>query len=163
MLGFSTLGCPGLPLPAVAALARKYGISCVELRCAPDEPVHVGISPGERARVREDLAGLEINSLASYYRLCDDPLDKLRAHVELAHDLGVPAIRVFPGKSPETSVELAAERLARAAEVAEGVTLLVETHDLLLRGAEIARSLSATASSSVCPWSTAPARDQSPG
>jgi sugar phosphate isomerase/epimerase len=141
MLGFSTLGCPGLPLPDVAALARKYGISCVELRCAEDEPVHVGISRHERARVREHLAGVEINSLASYYRLCDDPLDRLRAHVELAHDLGVPAIRVFPGKSPETSVELAAERLAQAAEVAEGVALLVETHDLLLRGAEIAAVL----------------------
>src|SRR5262249_26764781 len=81
------------------------------------------------------------NSLASYYRLCDDPVTKLEAHVELAHDLNVPAIRVFPGKSPETSVELAAERLARAAEVADGVMLLVETHDLLLRGKGIAAVL----------------------
>lgn len=149
MLGFSTLGCPGLPLPDVAALARKYGISCVELRCAEDEPVHVGISRAARARVGIDLAGLEINSLASYYRLCDDPLDKLLAHVELAHDLGVSAIRVFPGKSPETSVALAAERLARAAEVAEGVTLLVETHDLLLRGAEIAAVLAGSGAAGV--------------
>jgi len=149
MLGFSTLGCPGLPLSDVAALARKYGISCVELRCAEDEPVHVGISQGLRAQVREDLAGLEINSLASYYRLCDDPVDKLSAHVELAHDLGVPAIRVFPGKSPETSVSLAAERLAQAVSVASGVTLLVETHDLLLRGSEIAAVLAGSGVSGV--------------
>jgi sugar phosphate isomerase/epimerase len=103
----------------------------------------------ERTRAKADLAGLEINSLASYYRLCDDPLDKLRAHVDLAHDLGVPAIRVFPGKSPETSVSLAAERLARAAEVADGVTLLVETHDLLLRGKEIAAVLAESGAAGV--------------
>lgn len=141
MLGFSTLGCPGLPLDDVAALARRYGVQCVELRCADDEPVHVGISVSEREKVRRDLAGLVINSLASYYRLCDDPVSKLAAHVELARELDVPAIRVFPGKSPETSVELAAERLAQASEVADGVTLLVETHDLLLRGKEIAAVL----------------------
>ncbi|MEV4318535.1 sugar phosphate isomerase/epimerase family protein [Actinocrispum sp. NPDC049592] len=141
MLGFSTLGCPGLPLPAVAVLARKYEIPLVELRCADDEPVHVGISKDARKQALEDLAGLRINSLASYYRLCDDPLDKLKTHIELAHDMNSPAIRVFPGKSPETSIDLAAERLAQAAEVAEGVTLLVETHDLLLKGAEIAAVL----------------------
>ncbi|TCO58701.1 sugar phosphate isomerase/epimerase family protein [Actinocrispum wychmicini] len=141
MLGFSTLGCPGRPLAEVAELARAYGIACVELRCADDEPVHVGMSGDDRERARRDLAGLVINSLASYYRLCDDPVDKLAAHVELAHDLGVAAIRVFPGRSPETSVDLAAERLAAAAQIAGGVTLLVETHDLLLRGKEIAAVL----------------------
>ncbi|GAB3901883.1 sugar phosphate isomerase/epimerase family protein [Kibdelosporangium lantanae] len=139
MLGFSTLCSPGLPLPDVAVLAHKYGTSCVELRRTEDEPVHVGVS--RAARVREDLVGSEINSLASYYRLCADSLDKLRVHVELAHDLGVPAIRVFLGRSPETSVELAAERLTQAAEATQGATLLVETHDLLLRGAEIAAVL----------------------
>ncbi|CAM3999903.1 sugar phosphate isomerase/epimerase [Kibdelosporangium persicum] len=138
MLGFSTLGCPGLPLADVAALARKYGIGLVELRCAADEPVHVGLSKVERDAALEALAGLRINALASYYRLCDDDISILADHVELAHDLDVPAIRIFPGRSPGTSVELAAERLAQAAEIAEGVTLLVETHDLLLRGKEIA-------------------------
>src|SRR6185295_5915748 len=128
MLGFSTLGCPGLPLPSVAVLAHRYGVPLVELRCAPDEPVNVEMSPAARAQARADLDGLEINALASYYRLCDDPVSKLVAHVELAHDLGAPAVRVFPGKSPSTSVSLAAERLAAAAAVADGVTLLVETH-----------------------------------
>jgi sugar phosphate isomerase/epimerase len=149
MLGFSTLGCPGLPLTDVAALARKYEIPLVELRCADDEPVHAGISKAGRARALADLDGLRINSLASYYRLCDDPIDKLVQHVELAHDLQAPAIRVFPGKSPETSIELAAERLAQAAEVADGITLLVETHDLLLKGAEIAAVLSKSGASGV--------------
>jgi sugar phosphate isomerase/epimerase len=149
MLGFSTLGCPGLPLDEVAALARRYGVPLVELRCADDEPVHVGLSKAARAKARKDLAGLEINSLASYYRLCDDEVSKLAAHVELAHDLGAPAIRVFPGRSPETSVELAAERLAAAVEVADGITLLVETHDLLLRGKEIASALELSGASGV--------------
>jgi sugar phosphate isomerase/epimerase len=141
MLGFSTLGCPGLPLPDVAALARKYEVPLVELRCADDEPVHVGLSKAERAKARADLDGLEINALASYYRLCDDDIAKLEAHVELAHDLQASAIRVFPGRSPETSVGLAAERLAAAREVAQDVRLLVETHDLLLLGEQIAAVL----------------------
>jgi sugar phosphate isomerase/epimerase len=149
MLGFSTLGCPGLPLTDVAALAREYGIDCVELRCAEDEPVHAGISKTDRAKALDDLAGLEINSLASYYRLCDDDVTKLATHVELAHDLGALAIRVFPGKSPETSVELAAERLAKAVEVADGITLLVETHDALLRGKEIAAVLAQSGAAGV--------------
>lgn len=136
-------------MSAVAALARRYGISCVELRCAEDEPVHVGISRAERAAVLDELGGLKINSLASYYRLCDDDVSKLEAHVSLALDLGVPAIRVFPGKSPETSVGLAAERLAQAASVASGVTLLVETHDVLLRGKEIAAVLAESGASGV--------------
>ncbi|ALG06775.1 sugar phosphate isomerase/epimerase family protein [Kibdelosporangium phytohabitans] len=141
MLGFSTLGCPGLPLRDVAALARKYGIELVELRCAADEPVHAGLSKAERDAAVQALDGLGITALASYYRLCDDDISILADHVELAHDLGAPAIRIFPGRSPGTSVELAAQRLARAAEIAEGVTLLVETHDLLLRGTEIAAVL----------------------
>jgi sugar phosphate isomerase/epimerase len=141
MLGFSTLGCPGLPLTEVAALAHRHAIPLVELRCAADEPVHVGISKAARAKALDDLAGLRINALASYYRLCDDDLAKLAAHVELAHDLNAPAIRVFPGRSEQTSVSLAAERLAAAAEVADGIALLVETHDVLLRGKEIAAVL----------------------
>lgn len=111
--------------------------------------MHVGISTAERAAVLDALDGLPINSLASYYRLCDDDVSKLEAHVELARDLNAPAIRVFPGKSPETSVGLAAERLAAAAAVASGVTLLVETHDMLLRGKEIAAVLAESGASGV--------------
>ncbi|MCE7008338.1 sugar phosphate isomerase/epimerase [Kibdelosporangium philippinense] len=149
MLGFSTLGCPGLPLADVARLARKYGIGLVELRCAADEPVHVGLSKAEKDAALVALDGLEITALASYYRLCDDDVSILADHVELAHDLRAPAIRIFPGRSPGTSVELAAERLAKAVEIAEGITLLVETHDLLLRGKEIAAVLAESGASGV--------------
>lgn len=149
MLGFSTLGCPGLPLADVAALARKYGIGLVELRCAADEPVHVGLSKAEKDAARSALDGLGITALASYYRLCDDDVSILADHVELAHDLQAPAIRIFPGRSPGTSVDLAAERLAKAAQIAEGVTLLLETHDLLLRGKEIAAVLAGSGAGGV--------------
>jgi sugar phosphate isomerase/epimerase len=141
MIGFSTLGCPGLPLSDVASLARRHGISYVELRCAEDEPVHVGLSAAARSAALADLDGLRITALASYYRLCDDPLSVLSEHVALARSLNAPAIRIFPGCSPSTSVSLAASRLAEAVSVADGITLLVETHDLLLRGSEIAAVL----------------------
>lgn len=71
------MGCSSLPLADGTAMARKYGISLVEPRCAADEPVHVGLSKAERAAARAELdwAGSS------------------------AHDLGAPSIRVSPGRS----------------------------------------------------------------
>ncbi|MEV6847519.1 hypothetical protein [Actinoplanes sp. NPDC051411] len=71
IFGVSTLGCPGLPLPEVGALLRRHRVSAVQLRCAADEPVHVGLSPSARRRAREQLesAGLTLLGLATYVQL----------------------------------------------------------------------------------------------
>lgn len=149
MLGFSTLGCPGLPLTEVVELAVRYGVDLVELRCAEDEPVHGGLSAEGRREVRNALASVRVGTLATYFRLCEhDPAD-LAPLAELARDLGAPALRIFAGRTPETTVDLAAERLAAAARVAGEVTLLVETHDRLLRGTEIAAVLAGSGAAGV--------------
>ncbi len=67
-LAFTTLGIPGAPLGDVADLARRTGWLGVELRSADDEPVHVGMSLGEVATARRDLAGLTVIATDSYVR-----------------------------------------------------------------------------------------------
>ncbi|GAB3806570.1 sugar phosphate isomerase/epimerase family protein [Micromonospora zhanjiangensis] len=104
-LAFSTLGCPGLPLPEVAALAATSGWPGLELRAAPDEPTHVDLTPTHRRQARETLyaAGARPLVVASYVRVADDAVDDATcvadalAHAALAADLGCPYLRVFPG------------------------------------------------------------------
>ncbi|MEV0982045.1 sugar phosphate isomerase/epimerase family protein [Streptomyces sp. NPDC049915] len=153
-LAFSTLGVPGLPLPDVLSLAVAHGYHGVELRAHPEEPVHPGLSPAERADTAAAFkaAGVELLGVAGYARVAapgdDGPvLDEIRALLQLAHDLGAPFVRVFPGGRPEQSREeadaTAARRLGTAAEDASalGVRVLLETHDSHRTGADAIRVL----------------------
>src|SRR5690242_17042591 len=153
-LAFSTLGVPGLPVPEVLSLATAHGYHGVELRAHPEEPVHPGLSPAERAATaaRFKEAGVEVLGLAGYARVAapgaDAPvLAELRALLHLAHDLGAPFVRVFPRADPdrprEESDALAARRLGTAAEdaTALGVRILLETHDSHRTGADVIRVL----------------------
>ncbi|MFG3104950.1 sugar phosphate isomerase/epimerase family protein [Streptomyces sp. NPDC048182] len=153
-LAFSTLGVPGLPLTDVLGLATAHGYHGVELRAHPEEPVHPGIGPEERAAARAafEAAGVELLAVAGYARVAapgdDAPvLAELRGLLELARDLGAPYIRVFPGGADEQSSEeadaIAARRLGTAAEEANdlGVRILLETHDSHRTGADAMRVL----------------------
>jgi len=150
-LAFSTLGVPGLPVPEVVRLAADHGFHGVELRAAADEePVHAGLTVDQRAGVATEFrkAGVEVAGIASYAKVAapgdDEPvLADLRAHTDLAADLGCSYVRVFPGaEGPEGDV-IAARRLAAAAPHAEdrGVRVLLETHDSHRTGAGAARVL----------------------
>src|SRR5690348_2426867 len=128
----STLGCPGLPLDQVSSLLRRHGVGAVQLRCADDEPVHTGLSRRERQAARRQLDGLTLIGLATYVNLSAGA-SGLEAHLELAQDLGAPALRLMPGDGdPAPGLATAADR-ARGS----GVRLLVETHDAYLRGADL--------------------------
>ncbi|WP_055528933.1 sugar phosphate isomerase/epimerase family protein [Streptomyces graminilatus] len=153
-LAFSTLGVPGLPIPDVLRLATAHGYHGVELRTHPEEPVHLGLGLAERADVAAEFkaSGVEILGLAGYVRVAapgdDEPvLAELRALLELARDLGVPFVRVFPGggtdQSPAEADATAARRLGTAAEYAAdyGVRILLETHDSHRTGADAIRIL----------------------
>jgi len=130
----STLGCPGLPLPEVVELLRRHGVGAVQLRCADDEPVHAGLSARDRRRVRRELAGLTLTGLATYVDLSDGAAG-LDAHLDLARDLGAPALRLMPGNGDPIPA------LKKAATKAKDVRLLVETHDAFPRGADLRRVL----------------------
>ncbi|BCL20629.1 sugar phosphate isomerase/epimerase family protein [Streptomyces tuirus] len=154
-LAFSTLGVPGMPLPDVLRLAAAHGYHGVELRTHPEEPVHTGLGPAERADVAAEFkgAGVELLALAGYARVAapgdDEPvLAEIRALLDLAHDLGAPYIRVFPGgdldlQTPEEADATAARRLGTAAEHANdlGVRILLETHDSHRTAADAMRIL----------------------
>lgn len=153
-LAFSTLGVPGLPLTDVLGLATTHGYHGVELRAHPEEPVHPGLGPDERAAVAAEFraAGVEPLGLAGYARVAapgdDEPvLAEIRGLLDLARDLGAPYVRVFPGGGTEQSAEeadaTAARRLGTAAEYAaeRGVSILLETHDSHRTGADAMRVL----------------------
>ncbi|MFK0168256.1 sugar phosphate isomerase/epimerase family protein [Streptomyces sp. NPDC090306] len=155
-LAFSTLGVPGLPLPDVIALATGHGYHGVELRAHPEEPVHPGLGPAERtaAARRFAAAGVEVTGVAGYARVAapggDAPvLAEVRELLRLAHDMGAPFVRVFPGgdgergRSPARSDVRAARRLGAVADdaAALGVRVLLETHDSHRTGAAAARVL----------------------
>ena len=153
-LAFSTLGVPGLPLPDVLRLASAHGYHGVELRAHPEEPVHPGLGPGERADVAAEFkaAGVEPLGVAGYTRIAapgdDGPvIEEVRTLVDLAHDIGAPYVRVFPGADPEQTSEatdaIAARRLGTAAEYAAdiGVRVLLETHDSHRAAADAMRVL----------------------
>lgn len=135
-------------------LAADHGFHGVELRAAGDEePVHAGLTAAQRAEVAAEFGrgGIEVLGIASYAKAAapgdDEPvLADIRAHVELAADLGASYVRVFPGAgedpAPEADV-VAARRLAAVAPEAadRGVRVLLETHDSHRTGADAARVL----------------------
>jgi sugar phosphate isomerase/epimerase len=150
---FSTLGCPGLGLEEVCALARNHGISAVELRTlggSLDLPSHFagrGMAPAEITAIAT-RAGVRIVGFGTSLRLADgDDEDrrKFLAHVPWAEAMGVPRLRVFdggPGGSPG-AIERASAAAAwwRALRAENGWTtdIMVETHDALLTAPAIQR------------------------
>jgi sugar phosphate isomerase/epimerase len=152
-LAFSTLGVPAMPVDQVVRLATEHGYHGVELRASDEEPVHSGLSAGERADVagRFRDAGVEILTVATYTKVAaagdDGPvLDEIGGALRLAADLGASFVRVFPGGGGLPADEadaLASRRLAAAAQDAAdlGVRVLLETHDSHRSGADVARVL----------------------
>ncbi|PSL52732.1 sugar phosphate isomerase/epimerase [Saccharothrix carnea] len=131
----STLGAPGVPLRDTARLAADHGCHGLEIRVHPDEEVHIGMSPAQADRCREQVAdaGLEIACLAGYPKVCapGPVIPELRALIELAVRLGAPAIRVFPGGQGTGDDGRAMDHIAAVLPDlrAANIRLLVETHD----------------------------------
>ncbi|MDT3399327.1 sugar phosphate isomerase/epimerase [Streptomyces sp. B1866] len=177
-LAFSTLGVPGMPVRDVARLAAASGYDGVELRAHPEEPVHPGLAPAERASAAGEFrrAGVAVLTVAGYVRVAEAGTDEpvlvgLRELVDLAHDLGAAHVRVFPGgggpHGPEPDPEAdarAARRLAATAPYAagRGVRLLLETHDSHRTGADVARVLGLVSTLALPPEPTAPPEPVSP-
>jgi sugar phosphate isomerase/epimerase len=147
---FSTLGCSGWPLADVVELARQGGWEGLELRAAPGEAVHVGLTRAERDDVRRALAaaGLTPLAIASYVEV-DSPtssdaeaVGEVLAHVRLAADLGAQFVRVFPGgPSSDGASTRRLSAIAARLDAHPGVFVALETHDSCAGGAAVAEVL----------------------
>jgi sugar phosphate isomerase/epimerase len=147
-LAFSTLGCSGSPLAEVAAMAVRTGWRGLELRSAPDEPVHRHLSPEGRETAKAALKDVTAVCVASYVKIAadaddDEVVTALLGEAGLARDLGAGAVRVFPGGEGDGRDDRRAVRRLRtvAPRLPDGVEVWLETHDSHPRGADVARVL----------------------
>jgi len=156
-LAFSTLGCPAWSLDEIIHKAAEYGYDGVELRGIQGNfslyQVHE-LSPSQRALTKEKFREhhLEIACISTSGLLnSTTPQDKkqnfleIQSNLKLAADMGCPFIRVFSGQVPSGSTfeEYISTIILNLRDIipeAENrrVSVLVETHDALVRGKDLA-------------------------
>jgi sugar phosphate isomerase/epimerase len=152
-LSASTLGAPGESLDQVLAQLAGSAVPGVELRLTTGELLDPAMTRTARRELRRrlDEAGVRVTGVASYVRVAADVPDDvvlgaLVAALDVAVDLGAPAVRVFPGAPTEPGPydrvpaltedrdevdARAARRLSAVAGYATetGVLPCLETHD----------------------------------
>jgi len=142
---FMTFSTPELDLAAVLEVARQYGYDGIEPRLDAKHAhgVEVAASASQRDAIRRqaDQAGIALACLATSLTFADPAktdatIRDAHERIDLAGDVGAPAIRVFGGGfgdelDREQAVELTARSLASVADHAgeRGVCLCLETHD----------------------------------
>lgn len=165
VLSVSTLGCPGVELPELLDWLDRAGVPGLELRLSSGQLADPVMTRAERTELRHRIvdAGHVVTGVASYVRVGDDCSDEvvlgaLVAAVDVAADLGAPAVRVFPGaptlpsgydevpelreRRSEVDVSMA-RRLSAVTTYAEDrdVTPCLETHDSHPTGSLVAAVL----------------------
>jgi sugar phosphate isomerase/epimerase len=161
-LGFSTLGCPKWPWAKVLEQASTLGYQGIELRGLEGEmdlTKRPEFSALRIAETRRSLAdrGLVVTDLGASAKMHERDsvkraaqLDEARRFINLAHDLGVPWIRVFPDEylpdeSRESTQQRIGETLAQLGTFANGsgVGVLMESHGALTDSPSIAAIMKA--------------------
>lgn len=160
-LSFTTLGCPDWTLDELLKRAPGYGFDGIDFRFlkGTTELWRLPEFTSELSQTVRLLgeAGLAVTGLSSSVRVhtadvaaAQSACDELSRMVELAHGLGAPLVRVFPGNSPEVALgggllSEMQEQLSRYAAIGAeaGVGIAVETHDGCSGGAQIKRLLDA--------------------
>ena len=154
-LAFSTLGCPSWDIERILTAARESDYDAVELRGYQDSmdlPTAEPFAPARRSEVRLRFAdaGIGICCVSSSGVAVKGNLDHVRAHAELAGDLGCPLVRVFggaldPNLSHEDGLAIAARNLQSFGDAARdfGVKIVLETHDSFSTGRAVAELIAA--------------------
>jgi sugar phosphate isomerase/epimerase len=156
-LVYSTLGCPDWTLERAAEEAVKHGYVGLEVRVLDGQIIPPNLDEGQQQRIRKLMAdtGLVIVGLGASTRFSAPDADarqaqedQLRQYLRLARALDVPMVRTFggdvaPGHTIDETIDWLAASLANVMDEAEaqGVTVLLETHDAFCRGQEVARVL----------------------
>ncbi|MER9533829.1 sugar phosphate isomerase/epimerase [Mesorhizobium sp. M0309] len=154
-LAFSTITCPAYGPVEVAEAARRYGYEGVELYAMNGDKLLPDMLSERLEEVKGAFQGVPIVGINSWGVILNPDKDARRAQVaqvtrgfELAYELNCPVVKTFGGEFPpdrpvEQSLEEAAESLRILSERAKanGVTLVVETHDGFCRGELLGRLL----------------------
>ena len=152
-VSFTTFACPDWSMESILSAAVRHGYHGVEFRCdaGHNHGIEVTTPPSVRRglRSRLDGAGIEPCCLATGLQFVNDwSLNESRSRMELAADLGCPAIRVFCGKptdemSMPDMIEKVGQQLRNAAEIASytGVQIWIETHDTFSRARDAAAAI----------------------
>jgi sugar phosphate isomerase/epimerase len=161
-IAFSTLGCPSWSLAKVLEEGERLGYAAVELRGIEgdmnltERPELKGAALLETKRRFADR-GLVISDLGASSRMHEADatvraaqLDEGRRFIDLAHELGVPYVRVFgdklvAGEAREKTIERVVEGLRALGEHAKGsgASVLIESHGDFTRSADLEAILTA--------------------
>ncbi|MCC7491273.1 MAG: sugar phosphate isomerase/epimerase [Fimbriimonadaceae bacterium] len=162
-IAFMTFACPEWELSEVLGTACELGYDGLEPRLDSQHRhgIEVDLSSAGRAAVKRQAADSDIAlcclaTSLQYIKVTPGDraklLDDTKARLALAHDLGVPGLRVFAGGLPQgTSLDdglaAAAENLRSAGELAQqaGVELWLETHDTVCQAVHAAQIVEACA------------------
>jgi sugar phosphate isomerase/epimerase len=140
-ISFMTFACPTLSFDEVVALAVRHAYQGIEFRsdAGHKHGVELAATAEQRSLYRHKLveAGVEACCLATSLQFVNKTaVDQAPALIDLAADLGCPALRVFCGPLPagleiDNAVPVVANNLRRVVERAlySGVKLWLETHD----------------------------------
>lgn len=150
-IAFSTIVCHEYTLPQIADAAKRHGYDAVELYGLEGQRVTPKLLAERIDDVKRDLKDVNIIAAHSwtYLDFRDDDEQRARAAIinqalEQAASLEIPLVKFFgqapprdlaPDHAYEVMAASAAPLAQRAAEL--GVTLMVETHDGLPRGADV--------------------------
>lgn len=156
-LAWSTLGSPNWSFQHTVEQAAANGYQALEVRLLDGQIIPSNLSAERRREMKAVLQqhNLRIIGLGLSTRFSSpDPaermanIEELRRYLELANDLDVPMVRTFGGNVAEgqtldQTIDWVAQALIGGVSTAEaqGVTIVLETHDAFCRGAEVARVL----------------------
>jgi len=141
-MSFST---PKLSLSEMLALARRLGYDGIEPRIGEGHAhgVEIAATPAQRAEAKRlaEAAGIQLCCVATSIQYSnpaetDRQVEETRQAIDLAGDVGAPAIRVFGGPLPKglkryEAIRLVTASLESVVDVARRchVVVALETHD----------------------------------
>lgn len=156
---FNSFSLPDHDLPALLRSAREYGYDGLEIRTDKGHAHHVEVDTDRafRTEVRAQIlaSGLTIDLLCLSTEISDPTtkapvMQQVSARIDLASDIGVPLVRVFGGRIPDTVSRQQAknnmiEILRRLGDHGnrQDVTICLETHDEWTDPAELADIMTA--------------------
>ena len=142
---FMSFSCPQATFAEMLGLAAQYGYAGIEPRAggSQNHGVELEASAQQRASFRAQAAeaGIAICCLAAGARFADPAsrdaqVEESLQYIDLAAEIGAPALRVFGGRIPagisrESAIAGVTNALKRLAERADarGVVVCLETHD----------------------------------